>query len=64
MLQGCKRGREEGLDEARKLGLDEGRRAERERIARSLLDVIIDDAILAEKTGLSLEPIQRLRGAE
>ncbi|WP_242479435.1 Rpn family recombination-promoting nuclease/putative transposase [Lamprobacter modestohalophilus] len=44
-------------------GLKEGRRMERERIARSLLDVITDDVILAEKTGLSLDDIQRLRGA-
>ncbi|MBK5939141.1 hypothetical protein CCR96_07725 [Halochromatium roseum] len=43
-------------------GLKEGRRMERERIAQSLLDVIADDLILAEKTGLSLDDIQRLRG--
>lgn len=45
-------------------GRKEGRQAERERIARSLLDVITDDAILAEKTGLRLEDIQRLRRME
>lgn len=33
-------------------------------LARSLLDVITDDAILAEKTGLSLDDIQQLRGTE
>ncbi|NEX18299.1 MAG: hypothetical protein C1943_17270 [Halochromatium sp.] len=68
MMQGRKlgreEGREEGLDEGRKLGLDEGRLIERERIAQSLLDVIADDAILAAKTGLSLDDIRRLRGTQ
>ncbi|NEX18297.1 MAG: hypothetical protein C1943_17240 [Halochromatium sp.] len=45
-------------------GLKEGRRMERERIAQSLLDVITDDAILAAKTGLSLDDIRRLRGTQ
>ncbi|MEA1050901.1 Rpn family recombination-promoting nuclease/putative transposase [Lamprobacter modestohalophilus] len=61
---GRMQGRKEGREEGHKLGLDEGRRAERERIARSLLDVITDDVILAEKTGLSLDDIQRLRGTQ
>lgn len=45
-------------------GRKEGRRMERERIAQSLLDVITDDRVLAEKTGLSLDDIQRLRGTQ
>ena len=53
MHQGRKLGREEGREE--------GQRQERLRIARSLLDVIADDKLLAEKTGLSEVDIQGLR---
>lgn len=34
---------------------------ERLRIARSLLDMISDDRLLAEKTGLRVEEVQQLR---
>jgi len=61
---GRMQGRKEGREEGHKLGLDEGRRIERERIAQSLLDIIADDAILAAKTGLSLDDIRRLRGTQ
>ncbi len=64
VMHGRKLGRELGREEGHKFGLDEGRRMERERIARSLLDVFTDDVILAEKTGLSVEDIQRLRGTQ
>ena len=42
-------------------GLEEGQREERLRIARSLLDVIADDRLLAEKTGLSEAEVRGLR---
>ncbi|WPL19453.1 hypothetical protein Thiowin_04580 [Thiorhodovibrio winogradskyi] len=45
LLQVRKLGRKLGREE----GQDEGRRTERERIARSLLDVIADDTVIAEK---------------
>ena len=47
----------EGLEEGQK----EGQRQERLRIARSLLDVILDDRLLAEKTGLSEAEVRALR---
>ncbi len=43
-------------------GREEGQRQERLRIARSLLDVIADDRLLAERTGLSVAEVRRLRG--
>jgi predicted transposase/invertase (TIGR01784 family) len=45
-------------------GLEEGQREERLRIARSLLDVIADDRLLAEKTGLSEAEVQALRAQQ
>ncbi len=42
-------------------GKDEGRQEAQLRIARSLLDVMTDDRLLAEKTGLSEAEVQRLR---
>ncbi len=51
----------EGLEEGHKEGRQEGQRQERLRIARSLLDVIADDRLLAEKTGLSETEVRRLR---
>jgi predicted transposase/invertase (TIGR01784 family) len=51
----------EGLEEGREEGREEGQRQERLRIARSLLDVIADDRLLAEKTGLSEAEVRELR---
>lgn len=51
----------EGLEEGRQEGRQEGRREERLRIARSLLDLIADDRLLAEKTGLSEAEVRGLR---
>jgi len=42
-------------------GREEGREEERRRIARALLDVIADDALIAQKTGLSVERVRALR---
>ena len=39
----------------------EDQRQERLRIARSLLDVIADDRLLAERIGLSVEEVRGLR---
>jgi predicted transposase YdaD len=59
--EGLEEGHKEGHKEGRQEGRQEGRRQERLRIARSLLDVIADDRLLAEKTGLSEAEVQRLR---
>jgi len=53
MHQGRKLGREEGREE--------GQQQERLRIARSLLDLIADDEVLAQKTGLSAGEVRVLR---
>ncbi len=50
-----------GLHQGRQQGREEGREEAALRIARSLLDLIGDDDVLAEKTGLSVADIQRLR---
>lgn len=42
-------------------GLEEGQREERLHIARSLLDVIADDRLLAEQIGLSEAEVRGLR---
>jgi predicted transposase YdaD len=42
-------------------GVEKGLQKERLRIARSLLDVIVDDRLLAEKTGLSEAEVRALR---
>jgi hypothetical protein len=42
-------------------GRKEGQEQERLRIAQGLLDVISDDQLLAEKTGLSAAQIRGLR---
>lgn len=54
-------GLEEGHKEGRQEGRQEGQRQERLRIARSLLDVIADNRLLAERIGLSEEEVRRLR---
>ncbi len=61
MHQGRKLGREEGREVGREEGREEGQRQKRLRIARSLLDVIADDRLLAEKTGLSEAEVRGLR---
>jgi len=50
------RAMERGMEEGLKIGRDE----EKLRIARALL-AIIDDALIAEKTGLSPNSVQQLR---
>lgn len=72
IAKGLEEGREQGLEEGRGLGLEEGiakgleqgleqgAQAERQAIARNLLDVL-DDASIAAKTGLSAEEVARLR---
>ncbi len=54
--RGVEKGREEGLEE----GLKKGRDEEKLRIARALLDMM-DDALIAEKTGLSPDSVRQLR---
>jgi predicted transposase/invertase (TIGR01784 family) len=51
----------EGLEEGLQQGEEKGQQKERFRIARSLLDVIADDRLLAEKTGLSEAEVRKLR---
>ncbi len=57
--------RERWMREREQRGLrqdwQEDQRQERLRIARSLLDVIADDRLLAERIGLSVEEVRGLR---
>ncbi|CAK0776442.1 transposase [Gammaproteobacteria bacterium] len=58
---GRQEGRQEGIQEGRQEGLEEGQRLECLRIAQSLLDIISDDRILAEKTGINELEVRELR---
>jgi len=51
----------QGLQEGRQEGRKEGELSARKAIARSLLDVIADDGLLAERTGLAVEEIKAMR---
>ena len=59
--KGRQEGLQEGLKEGLQKGLTEGQQQERIRIAQSLLDLIADDRLLAEKTGLSEAEVRELR---
>ncbi len=59
--EGREEGRQEGWREGLQQGEEKGQREERVRIARSLLDLIADDRLLAEKTGLSEAEVRALR---
>ncbi|MEI6415400.1 MAG: ISNCY family transposase, partial [Pseudomonadota bacterium] len=59
--EGHQEGLEKGIQEGRQKGQEEGQQQERLRIARSLLDVIADDRLLAAKTGLSEDEVRELR---
>jgi len=50
-----------GFDKGRKEGQEEGDHDARVSIATALFDIIDDDTVIAEKTGLSVKQIQMLR---
>ena len=54
---------EEMKEEAKSEGKEEGRIEEKIEIAKNLLD-ILDDKIIAAKTGLDIEVVRRLRRKE
>lgn len=58
--KGMQKGLEEGLQKSIGEDMEKGALAEKQAIARNLLDVL-DDATIAVKTGLSLEDVARLR---
>lgn len=58
--EGRKEGREEGREEGRKEGRKEGREETKIEIAKSLLG-ILEDEIIANKIGLSIEKVKSLR---
>lgn len=61
LQRGVNKGYQKGLEKGLEKGREEGERAARCRIAVSLLGVVEDDRLLAEKTGLSEQEIVRLR---
>ncbi|OOB78000.1 MAG: hypothetical protein BEN19_01045 [Epulopiscium sp. Nuni2H_MBin003] len=58
--EGREEGRAEGRVEGRAEGMKKGIETEKNRLAKSLLDILDDDTI-ALKTGLELEQVQKLR---
>ena len=59
--QGIEEGREQGIEEGREQGIEEGKREEKLAIARQLLSQL-DNATIAQVTGLTVEDVQNLRG--
>jgi hypothetical protein len=58
---GMERGMEKGLEKGLVVGERSGELAARREVARNLLD-LLDDETIAERTGLSLQEVHRLRG--
>jgi hypothetical protein len=52
---------EEWKREELQQGLQEGREETRRAIAKAMLDIVTDDALLAERTGLPVEAIATMR---
>jgi predicted transposase YdaD len=67
--QGLQEGRQEGLQEGRQAGRQEGKQegmrqgqeVAQRAIARALLDIISDDLLLAERTGVPAAEIEAMR---
>ena len=57
---GVEQGIDIGVERGISIGIEQGERAKAVEIARNLLDVL-DDATIAQKTGLSVVDIQQLR---
>ncbi|HAA26781.1 MAG TPA: transposase [Cyanobacteria bacterium UBA8553] len=55
-----RQGREQGKEEGREEGREEGMREAKLEIAKQLLD-LLDEATISQKTGLSLEEVQKLK---
>lgn len=55
-----KRGLKIGIEEGIKQGIEQGEKNSRVHIAKNLLDVL-EDEIIAIKTGLSIEEVRNLR---
>lgn len=58
--EGFKRGVERGLKQGIEEGLEKGIKKSKIEIAKNLLD-ILDNELIASKTGLTLEEIEKLR---
>ncbi len=58
--EGVEQGRQEGVEQGRQEGVEQGRQQEKLNLARQLLD-ILDDDIISQKTGLSLDEVKQLR---
>lgn len=61
MRQSLQEGRRAGLQEGLGQGMEQGKREAQKAIARALLDLIADDALLAERTGLPLAEVEAMR---
>jgi predicted transposase/invertase (TIGR01784 family) len=51
---------EKGKEEGREEGIEEGRRQQAEAIARSLLELGLDMALITQTTGLSEKQVKQL----
>ncbi len=56
---GLEKGMEKGLEKGLEKGMEKGSYREKRRLAKSLIG-LLDDAIIAEKTGLSIDIVQKL----
>ncbi|MFU8788976.1 MAG: hypothetical protein ACNA7G_08100, partial [Methylobacter sp.] len=60
IVSAMEKGLELGMEKGMEKGMERGKEEEKRIIARSLLDVL-DDAVIAERTGLTLEVVRQLR---
>ena len=61
LQQGIVKGLQQGMEKGQEQGREQGQREEKLRIAQALLDLIADDAVIADKAGLSIALVQQLR---
>jgi len=59
--EGKREGKREGMLEGIKTGIQTGREKEREQVARNLIGMGMDNAMIAQATGLAREQVQELR---
>ncbi|MFM8330127.1 MAG: hypothetical protein ACKN9T_00375 [Candidatus Methylumidiphilus sp.] len=58
---GMQKGMKQGLQKGMQQGMRKGQREAQRAIARALLDIIADDALLAERTGVPVAEIAAMR---
>jgi flagellar biosynthesis/type III secretory pathway protein FliH len=61
LKQGIEEGLEKGIEQGLAKGMEKGKQETQRAIARALLDIIPDDVLLAERTGVPVAEINAMR---